>query len=100
MTDPERRQVRVRRSPRIGVFLALGAVLGALAAVVLVLATPPDPTTPTPQAIGFLVLLLAPLGALLTGLVAIALEARGTRRARTVEAEREAPRPALPDDQS
>ena len=70
MTDPDRRQVRVRRSPRIGVFLLLGAVLGAVVAAVAVLAAPPDPTTPTEQTLGFFVLLLAPAGALLGGLVA------------------------------
>lgn len=95
MTDPERRSVRVRRSPRIGVFLLLGTVLGAVAALMAVALTPPDPDVPAAQALGFLVLLLAPVGALVGGVIAIAIDASSMRRAKTMEAERTGPaRPA------
>lgn len=94
----DRRQVRVRRSPKIGVFLAIGAVLGALVAIVAVNVTPPDAFVPAPQAIGFLALLLAPLGALLGGVVALVFDAVSERRARTVDAERIVPPP--PPEQS
>jgi hypothetical protein len=86
--DPQRRQVRVRRSPKMGVFLGIGAVVGALVAIVAVNITPADPTTPTIQAIGFLILLLAPVGALAGGVVALVIDAALERRAKTVEAER------------
>lgn len=88
MSDPERRSVRVRRSPRIGVFLGLGAAVGAVAAVIAVASVPADPRLPTPQALGYLILLLAPAGALVAGAVALLIEARAVRRAHTVEAER------------
>lgn len=88
MSGSERRTVRVRRSPRIGVFLAIGAVVGALAAVVLVRVTPVDPLVPTAQATGFVVLLLAPVGALLAGVVALLVDRRSERLARELEAER------------
>lgn len=88
MSDPDRRSVRVRRSPRIGVFLGLGAALGALVALIAVASTPTDPQLPTPQALGFLILVLAPVGALVGGAVALVLDARASRRSRTLEAER------------
>ncbi|WP_375389152.1 hypothetical protein [uncultured Amnibacterium sp.] len=88
MSDPQRRQVRVRRSPKVGVFLGIGAVVGALVAVVAVNVTPSDDTTPKVQAIAFLILLLAPVGALAGGVVALLIDAVLERRAKTVEAER------------
>ena len=103
MSDPQRRQVRVRRAPKVGVFLLIGAVLGALVAIVAVNVTPPDPTVPKIQAIGFLVLLLAPVGALVVGVLALVLDRIAESRARTVEVEliesgRRAPDDVRPDD--
>ena len=88
MSDPQRRQVRVRRSPKVTVFLGIGAALGALVAVVAVNVTPADATTPRIQAIGFLVLLLAPVGALVGGTIALVIDGVLERRAKTVDAER------------
>lgn len=88
MSDEGRRTVRVRRSPRIGVFLVLGVLLGVLVAVVATLLTPADPRYSTGQVLGYLVLLVAPVGAVLGAGVAIALDALSSRRARTVTAER------------
>lgn len=88
MSEPQRRQVRVRRSPKIGVFLLLGAAVGALVAIVAVNVTPPDATIPAPQAIGFLILLLAPVGAAVFGAFALVLDRIAERRSRIVEAER------------
>jgi len=88
MSAPDRRAVRVRRSPKVGVFLILGVLVGVLAAVVVTLITPEDGQYPTSQVLGFLVLLLAPIGALLGGLLAVVLDGVATRRARVLEAER------------
>ncbi|MCU1472097.1 energy-coupling factor ABC transporter permease [Amnibacterium sp.] len=88
MSDPDRRSVRVRRSPKVGVFLALGVLLGVVVAVLVALLTPEDGRYPTTQVLGFLVLLCAPVGAALGGLVAIVLDAIATRRSRLLEAER------------
>ena len=87
MSEPQRRSVRVRRAPKVGVFLLIGAVLGALVAIVAVNVTPPDETVPKIQAIGFLILLLAPVGALVVGVFALVLDRIAERRARTVEIE-------------
>jgi hypothetical protein len=91
MTDGDRVRVRVRRSPRIGVFLLLGVLLGVLAAVVATLLTPADSRYSTGQVLGYLVLLGAPIGAAVGAAVAIVLDAVGSRRARTATAERAAP---------
>ncbi|MBW4041301.1 MAG: hypothetical protein HIU86_04120 [Acidobacteria bacterium] len=88
MSEPQRRQVRVRRSPKIAVFLLVGAVVGALAAVVAVNVTPADATIPQPQAIGFLILLLAPAGAVVAGAIALLIDRGAERRSKVVEAER------------
>lgn len=88
MSDDDRRTVRVRRSPRIGVFLLLGVLLGVLVAVAATLLSPADPRYSAGQVLGYLVLLAAPVGAVLGAGVAIALDALSTRRARTATAER------------
>jgi hypothetical protein len=88
MSVPDRHSVRVRRSPRIGVFLTLGVLIGVLVAALIALLTPADGQYPTSQVLGFLVLICAPVGAALGGLVAVALDAIASRRARVLEAER------------
>ena len=97
---PGTREVRVRRGPKVGVFLVLGVLVGALAAVVLTLVTPPSRDYSTTQVLGFLVLILAPIGAMLAGLVAVVLDAASSRRARTAtaEVEREEDRAARRDE--
>jgi hypothetical protein len=97
MSEPERRSVRVRRSPKIGTFLLIGAVVGVLVAIIAVNVTPADATISTPQAIGFLALLLAPLGAALGAVVALIVDRLSERGARVVEAERVSPRPPVAD---
>jgi hypothetical protein len=91
MSGPERRRVRVRRSPRIGVFLVIGVAVGALVAIVVGNLAPSDSSVPAAQATGFLVLVLAPIGAVAAGLIALVLDRAAERNARTVEAELVAP---------
>lgn len=96
MSDEQRptvRTVRVRRSPKITLFLALGAVVGAFVALVGTLSVPTDPRYPVPQVLGFLVLLLAPLGALVGGAIAIVIDRALGRTAREVQAEYESTAP-------
>ncbi|HEY0373559.1 MAG TPA: potassium transporter Trk [Amnibacterium sp.] len=88
MSEPDRLAVRVRRSPKVGVFLTAGVLLGAAVGVLIALLTPEDGQYPTSQVLGFLVLLCAPIGAALGGLVAIVLDAVASRRTRLLEAER------------
>jgi ABC-type multidrug transport system permease subunit len=64
-----------RRSPRYQAFLVTGAVVGVLAAVVLVLGPGADVTARF-RLLAYLSALLGGLGALLGGLAAVLVEAR------------------------
>ena len=64
-----------RRTPRYAAFLGTGAVVGVLAAVVLVLG-PGAHVDDTRRLLLYLAALLAGLGALLGGVVAVLLEGR------------------------
>lgn len=90
MSEPgDRRSVRVRRSPKVPVFLVLGALAGALVGVVLTFTGVGDPRFSTAQVMGLLVLLCAPIGVVVGGLIAVVLDATSSRRSRLIEAERE-----------
>jgi MFS family permease len=81
-TDPAQgpvRRLRVRRAPRYKVFLATGALIGLVVALVTGSAGPVDPQTGRAKLIGYLAMGLILLGGLLGGLVAVALE-RFSRR--------------------
>ncbi|PWJ47833.1 hypothetical protein SAMN06264364_1343 [Quadrisphaera granulorum] len=64
------RRVRVTRSPRYGVFLLGGAVLGALVAVVLTFSQP-ESEYGYSATLGYLVVALGAFGALVGGLAAV-----------------------------
>jgi hypothetical protein len=98
MSDQPRRQVRVRRSPRIGVFLGIGVVVGAVIAVAVGTVGRTDATMTPGEAVGFLLLLLAPLGAVVGGVLALVLDAVSERRARTLEMEAEIIAPPAPPE--
>lgn len=83
--NPENSLATVRRVPRYGVFMGLGAVVGIIAALIL---TFTGSFAPTPggevtysagQVFGFTVLYLAPIGVALGAVVAMLIE-RVTRR--------------------
>jgi ABC-type nitrate/sulfonate/bicarbonate transport system permease component len=88
---------QLRRSPRYGVFLIGGGVLGILVALVLTLVFG-DPTATgdgtgvkysTGQAFGFLALVGLPVGIALGGLVALVLDRVVGRRTRRVRVDHE-----------
>jgi hypothetical protein len=82
-------QVRLRRSPKILSFLLAGALLGAIVALILTLAFPPNNEFPASQVFGFLLLLGLAIGGALGALVALIADRVLQRRARVVEAVRE-----------
>lgn len=84
----ERDSVRVRRSPRYGRFLILGAGVGALATFIATNLFPIDPSVGFGALFGYLLLFGVPIGAAIGGLVAVTLDIVNTRRARVIEAER------------
>ncbi|MEO8529542.1 MAG: hypothetical protein ABI435_10740 [Pseudolysinimonas sp.] len=77
-------EVRIRRAPKIGVFLVLGAVVGMLGTLIATSMFPSDP------AVGFLASFLyfclygIPAGVVLGAVIGIVLDVIATRRARTV----------------
>lgn len=80
--------VTVRRSPRIVNFMILGAVLGALLAVVLTYAFPENDAFSRTQVLGFLLLACVAFGVAVACLVALVLGRIVARKAVTVVADR------------
>lgn len=87
--DRPSRAVRVRRSPKIGVFLALGLVLGLIAAFIVTVATSDDGRYSVAQVFAYVALIFAPAGAAVTGLIAVVLDRISVRRARIATADLE-----------
>ena len=87
--------VRVRRAPKISVFLVLGAGLGILVALILTFAFDgsgdKSPNTgliySQGQVFGFLALICVAAGVVLGAVVALILDRRSSRRAREVQAD-------------
>lgn len=97
ITSSSVEEVEVRRSPRYGRFLVLGALLGALLAGVLTVAFPPNPDVSQLRVFGFLALFCVPAGCLALGLFAIIADwalGKRTGRATAVHEVFEAPRHA------
>lgn len=108
--EPTRERVTVRRAPKVWGFLALGAIVGVLAALVLTFAFRPADGGPTvtedgtafglTQVFGFLLVCLVPIGAAIGAIVAIVLDRVLARRAVEVDVDRidVAAAPAVPGD--
>lgn len=85
-------EVRVRRSPKYGPFMAIGAVLGALAMWITGLLMPPPVSlagqqVDTMPVVGLAIVLGFAVGAGLGGLVAVIIDRRLAKRASTLVAE-------------
>lgn len=97
MTDPARdtgdadgsTRVGIRRAPRLGVFVGLGAVLGVLATLILTSLYPADPAVGFAALFGYFALFGVSAGVILGATVGIVLDWRSRRRVRTVRVERE-----------
>lgn len=85
----EKSEVRIRRAPKLLVFLILGAALGAIATLILTSLYPADPAVGFGASFGYFLLYGVPAGLVLGAVVGLALDAISRRRARTVLAERE-----------
>ena len=77
-------EVSIRRAPRIGVFLVLGAVLGAVVTLVLTSLFEADPSVGFLASFAYFCLYGIPAGVLLGGLIALVLDRVSIRRSRTV----------------
>ena len=89
--------VRVRRAPKISVFLIVGGAVGLLAALILTFAfngtAEPSPNTGVEysqgQVFGFLALICVPIGIALAAVTALILDRRSQRRTHEVTVDHE-----------
>ena len=85
---PEMTEVRIRRAPKLGVFLLIGAVVGGLVTLVLTSLFPADPAVGFGASFGYFLLFGLPAGAVLGAIVGLIIDRVSVARARTVTAER------------
>jgi Na+/H+-translocating membrane pyrophosphatase len=94
-TDQTTDTVTVRRAPRYGRFITLGAIVGAIVALILTFAFSGEPVEgeliefDKGQVFGFLLLICATIGVALGALVALLIDRSTARRARSVAVVRE-----------
>jgi hypothetical protein len=86
--EPAYREVTVRRAPKFVPFMALGAVLGFLVALVVAYTGPEDPTLTRESVLGFFTVALALPGLLLAALLVLVFDRRSIKRAERARAER------------
>ncbi len=86
---PEKTEVRIRRAPKLGVFLLIGAALGAIVTLILTSLFPADPNIGFAASFGYFLLFGAPAGAALGALVGLVIDRISVARARTVTVEHE-----------
>lgn len=81
-------RVTIRRAPRMGAFLFLGAALGLVVTLFLTGLYPADPNVGFAALFGYFALYGVPAGTVLGALVGLVLDRVSRRRTRTVDAER------------
>ena len=91
-TDVTDDVVTVRRAPRYGRFITLGALVGAVVALILTFAFSGEPAQPElepgfdkGQVFGFLLLLCGTIGAALGAVAALVIDRASIKRARPVD---------------
>ncbi|WP_431278482.1 hypothetical protein [Leifsonia poae] len=93
-TEPDERgtvtesSVRVKRSPRYARFMLAGFLVFAVVALILTFAFPENPTYDRGAVFGFLLLFFGVVGVAIGAVVALLVDRSGTRKARTVLADR------------
>ena len=87
-TETPHRDVTVRRAPKFAPFMAIGAIVGFIAAFVVAYTGPADPTLTRESVLGFFTISFAIPGVLLGALVVLIFDRRSIRRAERARAER------------
>jgi hypothetical protein len=82
-------EVRIRRAPKLGVFLILGALAGMLATLILTSLYPADPAVGFAATFGYFLLFGVPAGLVVGAAIGLILDRVSLRRVRTVTVERE-----------
>lgn len=84
--QPETDQVKIRRAPKFGAFIAVGAVAGFIATLILTSLFPTDPSVGLPATVAYFSLYGVSAGVVLGALVALILDRRSSKRAKSVSA--------------
>lgn len=85
----EVQQVSIRRAPKLGVFLVLGALVGAFVTLILTSLFPADPEVGFAASYAYFLLYGVPVGVVIGALIGLAFDRRSVRKARTVTVEHE-----------
>jgi|GEM_PF-679352 len=84
----EQAEVRIRRAPKISVFLILGALVGFLGTLILTALQPVDPAIGFAALFGYFLIYGIPTGVVVGGVVGVIFEWTSHRTAKIVPAER------------
>jgi F0F1-type ATP synthase assembly protein I len=92
----ERQQVSVRRAPKLGAFIVVGAALGFLVTLIATTVVPRDPSSQVGLValVAYFSLYGITAGVVIGALIGIGLDRRSRTRARTVDAVHEVVDPA------
>jgi hypothetical protein len=82
------REVTVRRAPKFVPFMAVGAIVGFLVALVVAYTGPVDPTLTRESVLGFFTVAFALPGLLLAALLVLVFDRRSIKKAERARAER------------
>lgn len=87
--DGQRERVRIRRAPRLSVFIVLGVIVGILVSLILTSLFPADPKVGFAATAGYFAIYGTVFGALLGALIGLVLDAVSRRRSRETDVHRE-----------
>jgi hypothetical protein len=85
----EKSEVKIRRAPKLGVFLALGALVGAIGTLIAASLFPADKAVGFAASAGYFLLFGIPAGLALGAAVGLIIDRVSVARARTVTVEHE-----------
>ena len=85
----EQSEVKIRRAPKLPVFLVFGALMGALVTLVVTSLFPADKHIGYAATVGYFMLYGIPAGIVLGAAVGLILDRVSSRRSKTVTVERE-----------
>ncbi len=86
-TTTDTQEATVRRAPKLGAFLFVGAALGALVTLILTSLFPADPSVGFAASYAYFLIYGIPAGLVVAGAIGLLLDRRSRRRARTVTVE-------------
>jgi hypothetical protein len=87
--QPQTDQVKIRRAPKFGAFLAVGAVAGFIATLILTSLFPTDPSVGLPATVAYFSLYGVSAGVVLGAVVALILDRVSSKRAKSISVEHE-----------